>query len=123
VEMMKPTGVVCARAFPGTDSMDPVQLVPVGKRARLFSATFLQDRTTTMSTLTSTRAKFVNGDSDSDELLLTVIINNFSATSSTVISVPGNGIVFTNGICVKFDAYTNPTLPPDGIQGVSITYQ
>ena len=121
--MMKPTGVACARAFPGTDSMDSIQLVPAGKRARLFSANFLQDRTTSMTTLTSTRADFVNGDDDGDEIFLTVIVNNYTPSGSTVVSVPGNGIVFTDGIRIKFSAFTNPSLPPDGIQGVSITYQ
>tara|TARA_Y100000590_G_C15598162_1_gene968913 strand:+ start:413 stop:781 length:369 start_codon:yes stop_codon:yes gene_type:complete len=122
--MMKPTGLRGAHKFRSASSgslFSSVQLVPVGTRGRLFSISLLQDRTPTMSAATSSLALFHDGD-DGGVVRVVVNVNNYNRSGISNVSIPGNGIVFENGINATFSAYQNIYVA-SGVQGISITYQ
>ena len=118
--MMKPTGVSTAFAWRGAgDATDAVQLVPEGERVRLISvavcpfADYDGDDGITY-------VIFKNGGSSSTEELFQTIAAGQNPFFTPVITLPGTGIVFDDGIYMTCDTGVSTV---QGVIGVTINYQ
>ena len=119
--MMKPTGVSTSFAWrAAADATDAVQLVPEGQRVRLVSVWIAPVSRFNHTTRKTTYVLFKNGNASADTLY-TTIGSSWAPYVSPVITFPGTGILFDNGIYMTCD--TGPDGGPLGLRSVTINYQ
>lgn len=131
---MKPTGVSCAYAETGAyfdnydDGLVNVELVPEGNRVRLFSIVWLP-LDTDKTSLDGGTVQFTNGESG-DVLYKLGWASGISGEYAMSYGrfpqtmIPGNGIVFSNGIWAQAMSTTGtPNQRSRGMQSVGITFQ